>query len=146
MSVLSLPALFRVGVKRVINPPQSAIHACDNDKQRCALRLGWDFGMAALRRLLSSFWVRVFSSCLCSGRRLKASAEGDSCWWLFEGKGFTMVTGLHAAAAPLNHWPRGLSCKSDGPVASLLLLLLLLWSGRLKDQLMDSGWLSHRSA
>lgn len=55
-----------------------------------------------------------------------------------------MATGLHAAALPLNHWPRGLSCKSDGPVASLLLLLLLL-SGRmlggwtLKDQL-DGLW------
>lgn len=59
-----------------------------------------------------------------------------------------MATGLHAAALPLNHEPRGLSCKSDGPVASLLLLL----SGRMlggwtpKDQLMDSGRLSHRSA
>lgn len=64
MSVLSLPALFHVGVKRVLNPPQSAIQARDNDNQRCTVRLGWDFEMAALRCLLSSFWVRV--SCVAS--------------------------------------------------------------------------------
>lgn len=65
MSVLSLPALFQVGVKRVINPPQSAIQACDNDNQRCTPRLGWDFGMPALSCLLSSFSVRVFLRRLC---------------------------------------------------------------------------------
>lgn len=43
----------------MMNPPQSAIQARDNDNQRRTVRLGRDFGVAALRCQLSSFWVRV---------------------------------------------------------------------------------------
>lgn len=35
MDVLSLQHCSSVGVRRVINPSQSAIHPSDNDNQRC---------------------------------------------------------------------------------------------------------------